>query len=34
MRFDPGLRRNLAGALAVLVICLGAFWAVGLIRPF
>ena len=30
---DPSLRRQFAGALAVLVVCLGALWAVGLIRP-
>jgi hypothetical protein len=33
MRFDPALRRQFASAVAVLVVFLGALWAVGLIRP-
>jgi hypothetical protein len=31
--FYPGATRQLAGALTVLVVFLGALWAVGLIRP-
>jgi hypothetical protein len=33
MWFGPALRQHLASALAVIVIFLGALWAVGLIRP-
>ena len=33
MRLDPPLRRQFAGAAAILVIFLGALWAAGLLRP-
>jgi hypothetical protein len=33
MRLDPASRRQLAGVATVLVICLGALWAAGFIRP-
>jgi hypothetical protein len=33
MRLDSAAKRHFAGALTVLVIFLGALWAVGLIRP-
>ena len=33
MRLDPALGRHCASALAVLVVFLGALWAIGLIRP-
>jgi len=33
MRVDPSLRRQFAGAFTVLMVFLGALWAIGLIRP-
>jgi hypothetical protein len=33
MRLDRSAAQHVAGALTVLVIFLGALWAVGLIRP-
>jgi len=33
MRLDPAVTRHFAGAVTVLVVFLGALWAIGLIRP-
>jgi hypothetical protein len=34
MRFDDALRQQFAGAFTIIVVFLGALWAIGLIRPF
>lgn len=33
MRLDPGVKRQFAGTVTVLVVFLGTLWAIGLIRP-